>query len=123
MNFITEISEFIPNNAQESQDKKVILGYIEEYPHNILLRENYAQWVQIREALQGDPDFNMLCMNMASTLGCRRLPPCPGRQYLAAKFPCILVNQLIPPCRNQRFGNYFGRTIRSCPCIHFMENS
>lgn len=40
MNFITEISEFTPNNDQESQDKKVILGYIKQYPHNILLRSN-----------------------------------------------------------------------------------
>jgi len=40
MNFITEISEFIPNNEQENQDKKVILGYIKQYPHNILSRNN-----------------------------------------------------------------------------------
>ncbi|NLN64183.1 MAG: NUDIX hydrolase [Clostridiaceae bacterium] len=40
MNFITEISEFIPNNAQESQDKKVILDYIKQYQHNVLFRNN-----------------------------------------------------------------------------------
>ena len=40
MNFITEISEFIPNNAQESQDKKVILDYIKQYQRNVLFRNN-----------------------------------------------------------------------------------
>ena len=45
---------------------KVILGYIEEYPHNIF-RENYAQWVQIGKLYKVIRIFNMLCMNMAST--------------------------------------------------------
>lgn len=40
MSFITEISEFIPANEQESQDQKVILDYIKQFPHNILLRDN-----------------------------------------------------------------------------------
>jgi 8-oxo-dGTP pyrophosphatase MutT (NUDIX family) len=40
MSLITEINEFVPNNEQESQDKKVILDYIKQYPHNILLRNN-----------------------------------------------------------------------------------
>lgn len=40
MNFISEIHEFIPGNDQESQDKKVILDYIKQYPHNILYRNN-----------------------------------------------------------------------------------
>lgn len=40
MNFITEIKRFIPGNYQETQDKKVILEYIKQYPHNILLRSN-----------------------------------------------------------------------------------
>lgn len=40
MNFIEQIVEFIPTNNQESQDKKIILDYIEQFPHNILLRDN-----------------------------------------------------------------------------------
>ena len=40
MNYIKQIIEFIPSNEQESQDKKLILDYIERFPHNILLREN-----------------------------------------------------------------------------------
>ncbi|MGH4118237.1 NUDIX hydrolase [Clostridium sp.] len=40
MNYIKQIIEFIPANQQESQDKKMILEYVEKFPHNILLREN-----------------------------------------------------------------------------------
>lgn len=40
MNFIEQINEFIPACQQESQDKKVIINYMRQYPHNILLRDN-----------------------------------------------------------------------------------
>lgn len=40
MDYIKQITEFIPTNEQESQDKKVILDYINQFPHNILLRDN-----------------------------------------------------------------------------------
>lgn len=40
MNYIEQIKEFAPANQQEHQDKKLILKYIEKFPHNILLREN-----------------------------------------------------------------------------------
>ena len=40
MDYIKQIIGFIPANEQESQDKKIILDYIEKFPHNILLREN-----------------------------------------------------------------------------------
>lgn len=40
MNFITEINDFIPNNDQERQDKRVILDFIKQCRHNILLRNN-----------------------------------------------------------------------------------
>lgn len=40
MNFNEQIAEFIPTNNQENQDKKIILNYIEQFPHNILLRDN-----------------------------------------------------------------------------------
>lgn len=40
MNFITEINEYIPINDQESQDKRVILDFIKQNPHNVLLRSN-----------------------------------------------------------------------------------
>lgn len=40
MDYIKHIIEFIPENQQEIQDKKIILDYIEKYLHNILLREN-----------------------------------------------------------------------------------
>ncbi|MCB2290901.1 NUDIX hydrolase [Clostridium sp. CS001] len=40
MEYIKQIIEFIPENKQEIQDKKVLLDYIEKYPHNILVREN-----------------------------------------------------------------------------------
>ncbi|MGK0468347.1 MAG: 8-oxo-dGTP pyrophosphatase MutT (NUDIX family) [Clostridium sp.] len=40
MDYIKQIVEFIPTNEQENQDKKIILDYIENFPHNILLREN-----------------------------------------------------------------------------------
>ncbi|MSU01001.1 NUDIX hydrolase [Tissierella pigra] len=40
MDYIKQIVDFTPANQQEIQDKKVILDYIEQFPNNILLREN-----------------------------------------------------------------------------------
>ncbi|MGH4137101.1 NUDIX hydrolase [Clostridium sp.] len=40
MDYKKQIIEFNPTNEQESQDKKIILDYIEEFPQNILSREN-----------------------------------------------------------------------------------
>ena len=40
MNFIDEISNYIPKNDQETQDKKVIMNCIEMFPGNILYRDN-----------------------------------------------------------------------------------
>lgn len=40
MDYIKQIIDFTPVDEQEIQDKKVILDYIEKFPHNILLREN-----------------------------------------------------------------------------------
>lgn len=40
MNFIEQISEFVPQNEQEKSEKRVILDYIKKFPGNILLREN-----------------------------------------------------------------------------------
>ena len=40
MDYIKQIIEFIPTNQQEIQDKKIILQYVENYPHNILSRKN-----------------------------------------------------------------------------------
>ncbi len=40
MDYIKQITEFIPANEQESQDKKVILDYIDKFQRNVLLREN-----------------------------------------------------------------------------------
>ena len=40
MDFIKQIDDFKPSNEQEAQDKKVMLHYIEKFPHNILLRDN-----------------------------------------------------------------------------------
>lgn len=40
MNYIKEINEFIPENEQELQDKRLMLDYIERFPNDILLREN-----------------------------------------------------------------------------------
>ncbi len=40
MDFIKEISEYIPTNNQEIQDKRVILNYIKLFPENILIRDN-----------------------------------------------------------------------------------
>ncbi len=40
MDYIEQITKFIPENDQERQDKKVILDYIEKFPHNILIRDN-----------------------------------------------------------------------------------
>ena len=40
MDYIKDIIEYQPVNLQETQDKKIILDYIEKFPDNILLREN-----------------------------------------------------------------------------------
>lgn len=40
MNYKQAIEAYEPVNEQEASEKKVILEYIEQYPHNILLREN-----------------------------------------------------------------------------------
>ena len=40
MDCIEQIKNYIAANEQESQDKKVILEYIKQFPHNIFLREN-----------------------------------------------------------------------------------
>lgn len=40
MNFINQIYSYTPRNEQEIQDKNVMIKYIEQYPHNILLRDN-----------------------------------------------------------------------------------
>ncbi|QOR36526.1 NUDIX hydrolase [Clostridium sp. 'deep sea'] len=40
MNYINQIKHYQPINAQEAQDQKVILKYIQQFPHNILLRDN-----------------------------------------------------------------------------------
>lgn len=40
MHYSDEIKAYIPINEQEEAEKRVILQYINEYPHNILLREN-----------------------------------------------------------------------------------
>lgn len=40
MDYIKDIIEYKPVNAQETQDKKIILDYIDKFPDNILLREN-----------------------------------------------------------------------------------
>lgn len=40
MNYIEAIKAYEPINEQEAAEKRVILQYINDYPHNILLREN-----------------------------------------------------------------------------------
>ncbi|WP_105616303.1 NUDIX hydrolase [Vallitalea okinawensis] len=40
MDFKEQIKEFIPDNDQERQDKKILVQYIELFPHNVLLRDN-----------------------------------------------------------------------------------
>lgn len=40
MNYIDEILKYQPINEQEETDKDIILKYIKDYPHNILLRDN-----------------------------------------------------------------------------------
>lgn len=40
MDYIKHIIDFVPSNEQEIQDKKIILEYIDKFPHNILLRDN-----------------------------------------------------------------------------------
>jgi 8-oxo-dGTP pyrophosphatase MutT (NUDIX family) len=40
MGFIRAIEDYSPINEQETQDKKVILNYIEHFGTNVLLREN-----------------------------------------------------------------------------------
>ena len=40
MDIVKQITEFMPSNSQESQDKEIILSCIEQYTDNILLRDN-----------------------------------------------------------------------------------
>jgi len=40
MSYLNEIIRYEPSNEQEDNDKKIILSYIKDYPHNILTREN-----------------------------------------------------------------------------------
>lgn len=40
MDLAKQILDYIPANSQESQDKEIILSYVEQFPHNILLRDN-----------------------------------------------------------------------------------
>jgi len=40
MSYVDDIRNFIPKNAQEIQDKKVIMDSIKLFPDNILLRDN-----------------------------------------------------------------------------------
>lgn len=40
MNYKEAIERYKPINEQEASEKKVILDYINQYPHNILLRDN-----------------------------------------------------------------------------------
>jgi len=40
MNLINHINNYIPKNEQETQDKKVIMDCIKQFPSNILLRDN-----------------------------------------------------------------------------------
>ncbi len=40
MKYIQQILEYQPDNEQEEKEKSVILNYIEQFPQNILLRDN-----------------------------------------------------------------------------------
>lgn len=40
MDYVKQIIDFVPANEQEKQDKKIVLDYIQNFPHNILLRDN-----------------------------------------------------------------------------------
>lgn len=40
MNFHVAITQYKPINEQEAKDQKNMLHYIQQYPHNVLLREN-----------------------------------------------------------------------------------
>ena len=40
MSYINDITNYVPKNEQEAQDKKVIMDYQKLFPHNILLRDN-----------------------------------------------------------------------------------
>ncbi|WP_232698229.1 NUDIX hydrolase [Brevibacillus daliensis] len=40
MKYIEQINHFIPEHEQDANDKRLILDYIKQFPHNILLREN-----------------------------------------------------------------------------------
>lgn len=40
MEYIRELEDYCPKNAQEEQDRRVILDYVRIFPHNILTREN-----------------------------------------------------------------------------------
>ena len=40
MSYVSQINNYIPKNKQETQDKKVILNYINSFPSTVLLRDN-----------------------------------------------------------------------------------
>ncbi len=40
MDYMKEISEYLPGNDQESSDQRIILDYARRFPQTILLREN-----------------------------------------------------------------------------------
>lgn len=40
MDYISDIQKFVPTNEQEASDQKIILSYIQQYAHNVLLRDN-----------------------------------------------------------------------------------
>ncbi|MCL2378586.1 MAG: NUDIX hydrolase [Defluviitaleaceae bacterium] len=40
MSYVDEIKRYVPKNEQELQDKNVILDCIQQFPQNILLRDN-----------------------------------------------------------------------------------
>ena len=40
MKFIEQITEFIPDNEAEENEKRVIISYIKKFPQDILLRDN-----------------------------------------------------------------------------------
>lgn len=40
MNYIKHIQCFVPSNEQETKDQKAMLSYIDNFPDNVLLRDN-----------------------------------------------------------------------------------
>ena len=40
MEYSEQIRQFVPSNAQEEADQRVMLAYLQEYSHNVLLRDN-----------------------------------------------------------------------------------